>query len=117
MSVRRFGSDHALWTGVHWEADPPAAARAGPVDTETDFSQFASPRYQVNEVVTFAWSVPQEMTGVIVKIDLWVHYGETYGEYLRLVPTITPDIVYTINANGHSRWVSEEKIKGYGRPT
>ncbi len=108
MSVRRFGADHARWTGVHWEADPS--------DTETDFSQFAPPRYQVNEIVTFAWSVPQEMTGAIVKIDLWVHYGETYRK-CRLVPTITPNIVYTINANGHSRWVSEEKIKGYGRPT
>ncbi len=108
MSVRRFGLDHALWAGAHWEADP--------ADTETDFSQFAPPRYQVNEVVTFAWSAPQEMTGAIVKIDLWVHYGETYRE-CRLVPTITPDITYTINANGHSRWVSEEKIKGYGRPT
>ena len=100
MGVRRFGTDHALWTGSHWEANP--------ADTETDFSQYAPPRYQVNEVATFAWSVPQEMTGIIVKRDLWVNFGETYREY-RLVPTITPDITYTVNANRHSQW---EKLVG-----
>lgn len=88
--------DYRVWKPMEWP-------------TGFDTSRLPTPMYNLNERVRFKWSGVTEMTGVIRKISLSggmvTPYEASDIQRVFLARYSEAALLYTINANGHDRWV------------
>lgn len=96
--------DYRVWKPMDWPAG-------------FDTRRLPKPKYGLNERVRFKWDGDKEMTGVIRKISLRggmvTPFEATDMNRVFLARYSDAALHYTINANGHDRWVwGEDKIIG-----
>ena len=102
------------WRGTEWE---PIAVALGEkrMCWPQGFSpqDLPRPKYQLGDIVTFLWSEGKTWTGYVQRIKL---HGGCHSRYdgtalevcaLRYQRSL---MTYTIYANGHGRWVREQKV-------